>query len=442
MNSNKTSLKSQLIRLGLVVPLALASVGAYATAPTPEQTTEAAANAALPVDFTKDDAATDFSDAFEPGDEATTTELVQAIATNSVLATYFGAGHDAGQNLINFNPAGIVDGVVSVQAGAGFSTAIISDTNLADLTVSASAITLGTGSESSTNGSDLLVLGGFVGYGTIGFASKFHDKVDKDGETIEADTAEKTAKEAFHPSVVAQSSGFGGGLFATYKADAESPLGLFASANIRYTKLTHLLTTKAIERVSIGAGSTDLDTDDQKENRLVKHYYGYKNGAVAGDLAVGYTLKAAEVSGFPILVKATAGIGVDYDKFEPGTKATEEAAAAPKTKPVVLVSQKFGLNLATVLLDGKLSPSVGVSLSKKGALESQAKEFGGIPAPTAKDAKFSKSLNAGIGYHFNDVITVSLGGNVLVKEKAKAGEENKPGLLGAAGVNFGLNYRF
>ena len=450
MNSNKTSLKSQLIRLGLVVPLALVSVGAYATGPTPDETKAAAENAALPVDFAHDDAATDFSDSFEVGDEATTKALVTAVEANPVLKTYFAAGHEAGQDLINFHPLGITDGVVSVQAGAGSSTLIFDNAKtsaaaateqLGDLKVSANSIALGTGSASSTNGSDQLVLGGFVGYGAIGFASKLHHKIDKDGNDTTDSDGDGTEDKAFNANVVAKSSGFGGGLFASYKADADSPLGLFANATVRYTQLTHLLTTKKIDSVIVAYTDETDATKTKKEDRLVKTEHGYKNGAVAGDLGVGYTLKAAEVKGFPILVKATANIGVDYDKFESGEAAA--GTTTTKTKPVVLISQKFGLNLSTVLLDGKLFPSIGVSLVKKAALESQAKEFGGIPAPTAKDAKFKTLVHAGVGYHFNDTITVSLGGMALVKAKAKEGEEDKANsVLGVSGINFGLSYRF
>jgi len=475
MNSNKTSLKSQLIRLGLIVPLALVSVGVYADAAA--DAAAAAANDELidSADFgTKADTETDFSvDPFAVpagsadganGDELAAQKLEKAFfittgtgaeAKTSIttLGQYFAGAIDAGRELINFQTAGVTDGVVSVQAGGGSGTVIIKDgTNLADLTLSGKAIVLGTGTESSPNGADKLVLGAFGGYGAIGFDSKFHATFDKDGK----ETTDATEKAAFKPSVVAQSSGFGGGLFATYKADADSPLGFSVEGKIRYTKMTHLFTTKKIESLvttvaqaavpavpavpatstapAVAAVPAVPAVPEASTDKIVKTYYGYKNGAVNGDLGVGYALQVAEVAGFPIIVQGTAKVAADYDKFEKDAKDD-------KVKGVVLVSQKFGLNLCTALLDGKLSAAIGAKLSKTAALASQGQEFAGIPA--RQDQKFSKFLVANLGYRFNDTISIGFGGEALVPEKAKAGEENKPGtMLGLAAVGFGLNYRF
>jgi len=449
MNSNKTSLKSQLIRLGLVVPLALVSVGVYADAAAEAAAAAAAAaNAALPdaaTYGTEADIETDFTvDPFEKknsegksGDDIAAQELEKVLFDSTTqapttLGQYFAGALEVGKDLINFQTAGVTDGVVSVQAGGGSGTVIIKDgANLADLTLSGKAIVLGTGTESSPNGADKLVLGAFGGYGVIGFDSKFHLTFDKDGK----ETTDVAAKKAFKPSVVAQSSGFGGGLFATYKANADSPLGFSVEGKIRYTKMTHLFTTKKIESlVTTVAQAAVPAVPEESTNKLVKNYYGYKNGAVAGDLGVGYALQVAEVAGFPIIVQGTAKVAADYDKFEKDAKDDT-------VKGVVLVSQKFGLNLCTALLDGKLSAAIGAKLSKTAALASQGQDFAGIPA--RNDEKFSKFIVANLSYRFNDTISIGFGGEALVPEKAKASEENKPGtMLGFAAVGFGLNYRF
>ena len=452
MNSNKTSLKSQLIRLGLVVPLALASVGAYATADDAVTAEQAAANAALPnpADWGKEkDAETDFSgdpfavpegsEAGTNGDEKAAKDL-EAAFTNATLKSYFAAGHEAGKDLIDFNPAGATDGVLSVQTGVASGGKIIQDgTNVADLTVSAKRIVLGSGSQFSLNGSDKLVLGAFGGYGALGFASKLHHTFDKDGK----DTT-TTKDEDFKASVVAKSDGFGGGLFATYQADENSPLGFSAQAKVRYTQLTHLLTTKETKNLVTTVGQAEVKNaagavtqskvDEVKTDKIVKVPYGYKNGAIAADLDVGYALQLAEVAGFPIVAKGTAAVGAEYDKFE-------KDANDKSIKGVLLVSQKLGLSLATALLDGKLQPAVGVKLSKTAALDGYDQEFAGVTA--RKDTKFSKFLNAGLNYRFSDAIAFNVGGDFLLQEKAKEGEADKPDTsLGFSAFGVGLAYRF
>jgi hypothetical protein len=509
MNSNKTSLKSQLIRLGLVVPLALVSVGAYATlnltiapaagsstgtndtapaattpaattpaATTPAATTPAATTPAVttqPPTETKVDAAqygkekdqeTDFSvDPFTKaeGDESETSgddlaaqKLLAALELNekadSALNAYFAAGHAAGRGLLDFNPAGVSDGVLSVQVALGSSSSIFTEpavvevaavaasatgvtpevtevaavaaqkAKLADLTVSTKAIKLGTGVASSLNGSDKLVIGGFGAYGALGFASEYHEAVLR-SDAADADrTAEIAAKDGYKASVAAKSSGFGGGVFATYQADETSPLGFSAGAKIRYTQLTHFLTKKEVVK-------------DGSAHEIKKTYYGYKNGAVNADLNVGYALEVAKVAGLPIIVKANAKVVADYDKFEQGLEKDA-------SKGILLLDKRLGLTLSTALLDGKLSPSVTVGLSQANAIQAQSDGFATISVPKNK-TDFTKTIGVALQYAFSDTISLAAGfQKVLLPAKAKDAVAKPGDLLDASGGEFGLVYRF
>jgi len=494
MNSNKTSLKSQLIRLGLVVPLALVSVGAYATAATEAQLADAAANDKLvdAAEYGKEkDQETDFSsdpfakpkdtaddDKDVSGDDLAARKLSGAlIAGDTALNAHFVAGHEAGRDLLDFNPAGVSDGVLSVQAGLGSSSIIFAETavaasakveavapvaadstttpptaavqeviakpeivgraagTLADLTVSAKKVVLGTGFASSLNGSDKLVIGGFGGYGALGFASKLHEvELEDDATDAEKKAAEKAQKN-YLASVAAKSSGFGGGVFATYQADETSPLGFSAGAKIRYTELTHLLTKKAVEDVVVDAGTTNATTDDIKARKIKKTYYGYKNGAVNADLNVGYALEVAKVAGLPIIVKASAKVVADYDKFEQGIEDDQ-------SKGILLLDKRFGLTLSTVLLDGKLSPSVTLGLSQANAIQAQSDGFATIPVPENK-TDFTKTIGAGLQYAFSDNIALTAGfQKVLVPAKEKDAKDKAGDLLNQSGGEFGLVYRF
>lgn len=501
MNSNKTSLKSQLIRLGLVVPLALVSVGAYAAEPTAAQKTAAETNAKFvdAAEYGKEkDQETDFSvdpfadtnadDKFS-GDDAAAQLLYSKLSADTALNAYFAAGHEAGRDLLDFNPAGVSDGVLSVQAGLGSSSIIFAETKVdalaeveytapvtavaavaevkdadgtvttpgvagvtgvqeviakpevvaraeeepADLTVSAKKIVLGTGFASSLNGSDKLVVGAFGGYGALGFESKLHE-VELEDDATDADKKAAKAKN-YLASVAAKSSGFGGGVFATYQADETSPLGFSAGAKIRYTELTHLLTKKAVDDVVVDAGPTDATTDDIKARKIKKDYYGYKNGAVNADLNVGYALEVAKVAGLPIIVKASAKVIADYDKFEQGIENDT-------SKGILLLDKRFGLTLSTVLLDGKLSPSVTLGLSQANAIQAQSDGFATIKVPENK-TDFTKTIGAGLQYAFSDTIALTAGfQKVLLPAKAKDATDKAGDLLNQSGGEFGLVYRF
>lgn len=437
MNSNKTSLKSQLIRLGLVVPLALASVGAYATtvpytAPQDQLNGEAD-------DFGKDPfvlpegASTDLV----AEDEAAKTLKTKLGDFKNLLGSYFVAGREAGVSLLDFDPAGVSDGAVSVQVGLGSASVVgyadqTDATKLADLTVSTKAIKLGTGFASSLNGSDKLVVGGFGGYGALGFAGKLRETFDEDGEVNNED-----AVEDYKASVAAESSGFGGGIFATYQADEASPLGFSAKAKVRYTQLTHLFTKKEAEAEAEAVAEVEEDVEatenlDESENSTKRVYYGYKNGAISADFDLGYAYQVAKVYGFPIVVKGNIKGTADYDKFANGDK---------DAKGVLFLKKSAGLTLSTALLDEKLSPFVNVTVSQRNPVKSYAQDFAGVPVKETDD--FTKTIGVGLQYAFSDTIALAAGfQKVLVPAKAKDATDKAGDLLNQSGGEFGLVYRF
>lgn len=451
MNSNKTSLKSQLIRLGLVVPLALVSVGAYADPTTvgyssPEDQLNGEA------DFSKDPfvlpegASTDLV----AEDEAAKTLKTKLGNSQNLLGSYFVAGREAGVSLLDFNPAGVSDGAVSVQVGLGSASVVgyadqadaaaaaaeppaarrgltsTTPAKLADLTVSTQKIVLGTGVASSLNGSDKLVIGGFGGYGVLEFASKLREKLDKDGKVTNADDVKD-----YTASVAAKSSGFGGGIFATYQADEASPLGFSAKAKVRYTQLTHLFTTKeVVAKVEEDVEATE--NLDESKGSTKRVYYGYKNGAISADFDLGYAYQVAKVYSFPIVVKGNVKGTADYDKFANGDK---------DAKGVLFLKKSAGLTLSTALLDEKLSPFVNVTVSQRNPVKSYAQDFAGVPVKETDD--FTKTIGVGLQYAFSDTIALAAGfQKVLVTPKAKDAKDKADDPLNQSGGEFGLVYRF